>query len=161
MTIDGRTKGLTAERALANYLKSAGWPDARRSVVTGTAQRPDAGDIAGTPGLCFQAKNLATVLSGKLLHATWHQTQAQAAELTKQTGKWCAPIIVEKRAGSADPGRWWCHLSSRFYVRVLTGRWTLVTNLHLVRVELGDIVTDLRLWSADVESGVAASGNEW
>lgn len=151
--VNGRTKGLTAERDLANYLKAQGWPEARRSVVTGTFARQDSGDIEGLPGLCVQVKNLATGLSGKLLHATWHQTQAQAEELTRQRGHWCAPLIVEKRAGSADPGRWWCHLSSRFYVRVITGRWMLVTNLHLVRVELGDIVTDLRLWSTEIEQG--------
>lgn len=153
--INSRTKGLTAERDLARYFVANGWPEARRSVVTGTFVRQDTGDIEGLPGLCVQVKNLATGLSGKLLHATWHQAQKQTAELARQRGTSCSTLIVEKRAGSADPGRWWCHLSSRFYVRVITGRWMLVTNLHLVRVELGDIVTDLRLWSVDVERDVS------
>lgn len=150
--VNSRNKGLTAERAVANYLKDNGFPDARRSVATGwstaNSQLPDRGDIDGVRGLAIQVKNLARRLEGKLLIDTWRATVAQAAEMTRQTGAAHRPIIIEKRAGSADVGRWWLHTDTGILVRMLTGRWQWVgPNFCLVRVEVGDVINDLRIWS--------------
>lgn len=148
--INSRAKGLTAERAVANYLVAQGepWLEARRSVATGwstkSTEHLDEGDIAGTPGLCFQVKNLARPLSGKLLIDTWRETQDQARPDTR------VPLIIEKRAGSADVGRWWLHTGCRWYVRMVTGAWRWTGSPHLVRVEVGDVINDLRLYSIEI-----------
>lgn len=145
--VNSRTKGLTAERAVANYFKVHVSPDARRSVATGwsngSTEHQDLGDIDGVPGLCLSVKNLARRLEGKLLADTWTEVCRQALP------NLYTAIIIEKRAGTTDVGKWWAHLSSSFYVELLTGRRQLVLNHHLVRVELGAIIDDLRLWCRD------------
>lgn len=155
--VNGRTKGLTAERAVANYLKAHGWPDARRSVATGwsngSTESGDVGDILGVPGFAVQVKNLKSGLTGKALDDVYQEALAQCCALARLTGQDCAAVIVEKRAGTADVGRWWAHLSNRVYLRALTGRWRFTSGHHLVRVQLGDVITDLRLWSAEIERG--------
>lgn len=147
--VNSRAKGIGAERAVANYLIFCDpvlWSGARRKVASGWSngktEYQDEGDVAGTPGLCFQVKNMARPLVGRLLDDIWSDTRAQALRGNR------VPIIIEKRAGCADVGQWWAHLDNRFYVELLTGAPRLVmADLHLVRVAFRDIVRPLRLWS--------------
>ena len=142
MPVNSRRKGLSAEQAAARYFVAAGCPDARRSVAAGwrngATSSPDRGDIDGVPGIGIQVKNLAKPLVGKALADVWVETCAQAG------GR--RPLLLEKRAGAADVGRWYAWLSSGFYLELLTGRRQLVMYDHLVRVELGSIIGDLRIW---------------
>lgn len=46
--------GTDAERAVVRYLKANGWPHAERRALRGN---DDAGDITGTPGLCWEVKS--------------------------------------------------------------------------------------------------------
>jgi hypothetical protein len=107
-----RRRGLTAERALVTWLRNNGWPQAERTVVTGyrtpTRQRPDAGDITGTPGITWSLKDHATERI-----TTWW------TELTNMDG---GPIrlLVVKNRGHADPGQWWCWLPLGYLI-ALTG----------------------------------------
>ena len=156
LRINSRAKGLQAERDLANYLKANGLTEARRSVATGHAALADSGDIAGVPGFAIQSKNLARRLEGKLLTDTWHATVRQAAELSRQQhGDDVRPIIIEKRAGTKDVGRWWLHTDSGIYIRMITGRWqwTGSSSSHLVRVEVGDVIGDWVAWVREIERG--------
>jgi hypothetical protein len=143
--VDRRTKGLTAERHAARYFAAQGppWNEARRHVVTGSVLAPDEGDIL-LPGLCVQVKNLAKPLTGKALDDVWAATTAQAAT----TGR--MPLLLEKRAGTTDVGRWWLWLAGIDYVRVVTGRAQWTPRPHLVRVQLGDLVDDLRMFSREM-----------
>lgn len=152
--INSRDKGLTAERAVANYLKAHGLSDARRSVSTGTVHTADRGDIDGVPGFAVQVKNLARRLEGKLLTDTWHAACRQALSMSDQTGRYCSAMIVEKRAGSADVGRWWLHTSSVTYLHMITGRnsW-FGWGPHLIRVETGDVISDWVSWVREIEQG--------
>lgn len=151
--INGAVKGKTAERDVANYLKAHGIETARRSVSTGTIHTPDRGDIDGVPGFAIQVKNLARRLEGKLLTDVWREAQAQAVALAAQTRAASAcPVIIEKRAGTADVGRWWLHTDSGIYARMLTGRWQWVgPSFHLVRVEVGDVIGDWVSWVREIE----------
>ncbi|WP_242890183.1 hypothetical protein [Actinomadura litoris] len=45
--------GTAAERAVARFLQANGWPSAERRALRG---RQDAGDITGTPGVCWEVK---------------------------------------------------------------------------------------------------------
>lgn len=146
--VNSRAKGIKGERDVALYFRQfPEWPKARRLVAAGwrngSTEHQDEGDLAGVEPFCIQAKNLARPLTGQLLINTWRETCAQAVAGNRH------PIIIEKRAGSADVGRWWAHLSSRFYVALLLGREHLVFSDHLVRVELGDVIGDLRQWARD------------
>lgn len=147
--INGRAKGAAAEQQLAKYLRALGppWSDARRSVSAGwsngSTSQPDRGDLTGTPGLCFQVKNTQRPLVDKYLADTWRAVRAQA-----QAAGELMPLIVEKRSGAADPGRWWLWIAANDYVLVVVGRPCFIVAPHLVRVELGDVVNDLKIFSA-------------
>lgn len=58
-----KTRGKTYERQFAAWLVTRGWPDARRARVTGSADRHDPGDVAGTPGLVWDVKQRAADLA--------------------------------------------------------------------------------------------------
>lgn len=142
--VNSRAKGLKGERDIANYLRRfPEWPEARRRVAAGwsngKSEHQDEGDLIGTDPFCVQSKALARPLTGKLLTDTWRETVTQAVANNLH------PIIVEKRTGTADVGRWWAHLGCRLYVQLLTGRPQLVLADHLVRVELGDIIDNMRM----------------
>jgi hypothetical protein len=147
--VNSRAKGIDrGERPAARYFAAQGppWDNTRRAVgagwSNGTVGELDKGDIL-LPGLCVQVKNLAKPLTGKALDDVMAATQLQA----EQTGR--MPLLLEKRQGSADVGRWWLWMWNVDYVRVVTGRAAWIPNQHLVRVSLGDIVDDLRTFSRE------------
>lgn len=147
--VNSRAKGIKAELDAAKYFAAQGrpWEDARRKIETGWnnghASSPDRGDLTGLPGLCVQVKNHAAPLVDTMLSRVLSETVAQAAVCGAM------PLLLEKRAGAADVARWWAHLGSPEYVRIVTGAWRFVPSLHHVRVPLGCIVDDLRRYSLE------------
>jgi hypothetical protein len=144
--INSRDKGLTAERHLANWLVAQGWPDARRSVATGWEtkgrKQQDQGDIAGTPGLCFQLKNVArTPDEGSELKGWFADTEAQA-------GPDRMPLLVVKRAGFSKPHDWWVWVRADWLVDITVGiPHELVPERWWSRVQLGRLSTRLLRYS--------------
>lgn len=87
-----RRKGCRAEVAVVNWLRSHGWPDARR-YLSGDGRQP--GDVDGVPGVCIEVKD--------------HQAHAIPAWLRQvelEAGP-NLPVVVVKERGEIDPGRWW------------------------------------------------------
>lgn len=148
--INSRRKGINAEQVVARYLVARGLPDARRSVATGwrndSTEHADRGDIDGVAGFTIQVKNTAKPLTGQRLADVWRETLSQALPSLS------VPLLLEKRAGSADVGRWWLYLDSPTYVRLVTGEWRWTKDMHLVRVELRDVVDDIVLMSRELSS---------
>ncbi len=99
-------KGKDAEQAVARFLREHGWPDAQRTVRTGwksgDTRSRDRGDVDGTPGICWQVKTSVEDFTDtrvlRVLAATADQAVASGADLG---------IVVQRRNGAADPGRWW------------------------------------------------------
>jgi hypothetical protein len=98
-------RGKRAERALVAWLRAHGWPGAERTVRTGhrTRQRVsvDKGDVDGTPGVCWQLKDVADAALHRVpvwLNETERQRMAAGADLG---------VLVVKRRGHSDPGDWW------------------------------------------------------
>jgi hypothetical protein len=90
-----RANGAAYERRVANYVKPW-WPDAVRAVRNTT---PDPGDVDGTnAGLWWSVKNCQT-----------EQMSAWQAEVDAKAGGRIGLLVVRRR-GYADPGRWWCWL---------------------------------------------------
>lgn len=143
MTINGRRKGLTAEQHVATWFREHVHPDSRRVVATGWSSRSgaqqDPGDVHA-PGLCVQVKALAKPLSGKLLADVWDATTRQAASVDRR------PLLLEKRAGTADVGQWWLWLGSHFYIELVAGR-PMWVGPHLIRVQLGALTAELKYWA--------------
>lgn len=132
-----RNKGAKAERDLVAYLRTVGFSDAERAVRTGyrTQQRAaaDPGDVTGTPGVVWSVKDAA---AERL--ADWF------AELDAMDGAMTdVRLLVHKRTGKADPGRWWCWTRvDTLLVLAAGGPWASCT--APVRMELGHVVPLLR-----------------
>lgn len=107
--INSQAKGKRAERQLANWWKTHGFPDAHRAVVTGDQFAPDGGDLVlehGAFRLVIEVKHHAGGL-------TDGQVTEYGTKLVRQTAqsKGTIGILVERRDRVADPARWWVHLS--------------------------------------------------
>lgn len=108
MTSRPRDIGTAAETATVRYLRTAGHPHAERRALRGAA---DAGDIAGTPGICWSIK------AGRYAqHPSDRQVETWIAELYTQMGHAGADhgVLVLQRAGvgPANAGRWWAYVST-------------------------------------------------
>jgi len=134
-------KGKVAERDLVKYLRTVGFPAAERAVRTGyrVAERTaaDPGDVTGTPGIIWSCKDVAVTKANKpSVFEDWF------AELDAMDGGPDAVrLLVHKRAGYADPGRWWC------WMRLPTLLWFVGPHSwgqdfpgHPVRMELGHVI---------------------
>jgi hypothetical protein len=137
-----RRRGHQAERDLARWLRSHGYPHAERAVRTGFRASDrvsaDPGDIDGIPGIVISVKDCAA-----------EQTVKWLAELAvMQAGARAVHgLLVHKRRGHADPGRWWCWLLLDDVVRLATDGHAVATfaaGEHPVRMELGHAVRLLR-----------------
>lgn len=133
-----RRRGHDTERALARWLRGNGWAHAERAVRTGfrTADREtaDPGDITGTPSIVWSVKDCAAEridawlvdLSAMAAHDDGFEPPVQ--------------LLVHKRRGHADPGRWWCWLRLRELIEVLDNVGEGDGLEAPVRLELGHVV---------------------
>ncbi len=122
-----RANGAAAERQVARYL-TTWWPDACRAVRNTT---PDPGDVDCTsPSLWWSVKNCEQ-----------ERLAAWMDELVaKQQGR--IGLLVVRRRGVADPGRWWCWLTLRDLGVLLDASATLPVEAWFapVRMELRDVI---------------------
>lgn len=115
--INSQAKGKRAERDLANWWKTHGFPDAHRAVVTGDRFAPDGGDLV------LQYGDFRLVIEVK--HHDGGLTDGQIAEygakLVRQTAqsKGTIGILVERRDRVADPARWWVHIEPSDFVLLI------------------------------------------
>ncbi|MCI2424113.1 hypothetical protein MOQ72_42635 [Saccharopolyspora sp. K220] len=100
-----RRKGHDAERAVARWLRANGFPHAERAVrtvhTTNDRHVADPGDLTGTPGITWQIKDTARESLDAWLRELDEQTAAARANIG---------LLVHRRRGTADPGRWWTWL---------------------------------------------------
>lgn len=150
-------RGKRAERDLVTWLRVHGWPGAERTVRTGyrTTGRThgDHGDIDGTPGLCWQIKDVAE-RSHSLIPQWTADTERQRIASGADIG-----ILVIKRRGHADPGDWWAHVS------LIDVIWDCDTSTQTmlpgplfrvpIRLAVADLTPILKHWGYG--SGVVAS----
>ncbi|MFE7868821.1 hypothetical protein ACFUYE_00515 [Micromonospora humida] len=103
-----RDIGTAAETAVVRYLVANGWPTAERRSLRGTA---DAGDITGTPGICWEVKGGDTARTASDLTITrWMaELDAETFNARAQHG-----VLVVQRAGvgPANAGRWWAWMTA-------------------------------------------------
>ena len=152
--------GKQTERMVVRYLRGAGFAGVERRVRTGyrTAARtsPDHGDLTGMPGLCVQVKSLRPATRAERSTRDWlweteRQRQASGAVLG---------LLIVRRWGTEDVGRWWVFLDLQTLLDLHSGRlgsprpvtpgWDPVP----VRMELSDAVAMLRSlgWAPDLEA---------
>lgn len=111
-------KGTQAETAVVRYARLAGFPGADRLTKTGAKDR---GDVGLCPGVIVEVKNLLT--AGKrgptpAQMVDWmNQTEKERSNAGAELG-----ILIVKREGTTDVGRWWAFLPVDDLVRLVTGK---------------------------------------
>lgn len=102
-----RRKGHDAERSVARWLRTVGFPHAERAVVTGWStqdrSRPDPGDVTGIPGVVISVKAAQVER-----HPVW---RAELAAMLAGAEGTPVGLIVCRRSGKSDPGHWWVWLT--------------------------------------------------
>jgi len=93
-----RRRGHDAERHVVAYLKDHGFPDAVTTRNTGGAGGRQVGDVAFTPGVSLEVKDVAV--------RAWPSWLRQAAEQAEER----IPVVVHRIRGVRDVGRWPCAL---------------------------------------------------
>ena len=98
-----RDIGTQAETAVVHYLQTHGWPHAERRALRGTQ---DAGDITGTPGVCWEVKagKAAETAGDRTIERWLRETQHEAENARAEWG-----VLVVKRVGHGmrSVGNWW------------------------------------------------------
>lgn len=109
MANPSKAKGTAAETAVLRYATAHGFAWTERLALSGIHDR---GDLSLLPGraVIVEVKNHAGVAStgqptAATLTAWMAQTQAEATNAGADHG-----LLVVKRAGTADPGRWFTYL---------------------------------------------------
>lgn len=133
-------KGKKTEQKVARYLAGNGWPDARRMVRTGwrsgSRSETDPGDLRGTDKLVWQVKSSSTMSDLEIRRAL-NATAEQAVDADYG-------ILVQRREGKSDVGRWWAWMPVRDLCVLTLGAETYLSvdgSLDApVRIELGALV---------------------
>lgn len=107
MASSEKRKGNAAERAVVDYLRRHGFPQARR---TQAGTRGDIGDVDGVPGVAIEVKNHA-----RLDLAGWvAQMLAEMDEKGVENG-----VVIAKKRGTSDPGEWYAITPLRLWATML------------------------------------------
>lgn len=130
-----RNRGHQAERDVCRWLRTHGWPHAERAVRAGfkapDRTAPDPGDVTGTPFILWSIKDCAAEQIPR-----WFDELDDMSDNAHTAG--CLTLLVHKRRGHADPGRWWCWQWQSQYLDLYRS-W-----LHLVDEVRG--IPELPLW---------------
>lgn len=93
--------GTAAETAVVRYLQANGWPSAERRALRGGS---DAGDITGTPGVCWEVKARGRTVSDAQIADWLAETETERRNAGADVG-----VLVVRRA-YARPDYWWAVL---------------------------------------------------
>ena len=109
MASSEKRKGNAAERAVVEYFKTHGYPQARR---TQAGTRHDIGDIDGIPDTAIEVKNHARIdLAGWI-------TQLEAEMQAKGVPN---GVVIVKRRGKTDPAHWYAVTPLHVWLELLRG----------------------------------------
>ena len=108
MANPNKRKGDDAERRVAAYLQTQGWPEAVRAL--GAGRRDDVGDIHNAGQIVYEVKSHRTIdLPGFLRELAREKANAKAG-----TG-----AVVVKRRGSTNPADWYAVLELADFTALL------------------------------------------
>ena len=143
MSNPSKAKGTAAETALLRYAHQHGFPHADRQPLRGNR---DQGDLALCPGVVVEVKNHSGMPalgqpSAAVLAQWMNQTEVERTNARAAIG-----LLVVKRKGTTDPGRWFAYLP----LTALTGLVSFEQPAHPgaddipVCMSVADAVTVLR-----------------
>jgi len=142
MSNPSKQKGTACETAIVRFLRANGFGGADRQPLRGNR---DAGDIAVCPGIIIEAKTSKRTgppgLPPEQLLATWlDQTELERVNAGAAIG-----LLVIKRHGTTNPGRWLCWWRLEHLADVLAdGRYADIVWSAPVMLDLANTVELLR-----------------
>lgn len=98
-----RDIGTAAETAVVRHLHTAGWPHAERRSLRGAL---DAGDVTGTPGVCWEIKGGDAARRASDLDISRWMAEL-ATEMTNAAATVGVLVVQRAGIGPANAGRWW------------------------------------------------------
>lgn len=122
MSAANRARGARCEVAVVNYLRTVGWPYARR-YLAGDGRQP--GDIDWHPLVALEVKDRA--------QSSWPSWCRQA---TAEAREGMVPVVVRRTRGVTDVGAWECRTPGPFWA-----------DAEPVRVDLAIDVDGVLWWS--------------
>ena len=129
-----RDRGANAERAVVNWLRANGHPEARRH--HGADGRAP-GDIMGVPGVCIEVKDRASSSYG-----VWRE------QLLAETPNGHVPVLVRRTRGVTDVGQWDAEMPVTTHVdfgqSTFTNRFCPRTDQHWIRMTFAHLIEALR-----------------
>lgn len=135
-----RRRGQEAQRAVARYLRTVGFPGADsaprvRYRRTDNGDQHDPFDITGIPGLVISVKNDASNAISKWLGEVELGCNNLGGDFA---------LLVVRRKGKAQPAQWWAWYSLPALNRLLTGVGGRHTFSGTACMELAELVPNLR-----------------
>jgi hypothetical protein len=127
-----RNRGARAERAVVNWLRANGYPDARR-YLAGDGRQP--GDIDFHPLITLEAKD-----PQDSCWPTWCRQAAAAAP------PGTVPVVVRRTRGNPDVGMWECRYRVVHHVTLDDDGWHYDDMLAVPRLQ--DHSVDYTVWSS-------------
>ncbi|WP_038843434.1 hypothetical protein [Salinispora arenicola] len=132
-----RDIGTRAETAVVRYLQPNGWPHAERRSLRGAH---DAGDITGTPGICWEVKGGdAARNASDLTIGRW--MLELAVEVTNARAEVGVLVVQRAGVGTANAGRWWAIMPAHQVIALATGVEPALRMHWPVRMLLADAAT--------------------
>ncbi|WP_018587956.1 hypothetical protein [Salinispora arenicola] len=132
-----RDIGTRAETAVVRYLQPHGWPHAERRSLRGAH---DAGDITGTPGICWEIKGGdAARTASDLTIGRW--MLELAVEVTNARADIGVLVVQRAGIGPANAGRWWAIMPAHQVIALATGVEPALRMHWPVRMLLADAAT--------------------
>ena len=136
-----RDIGTRAESAVVRYLQPNGFAHAERRSLRGAL---DAGDITGTPGICWEVKGGEAAKTASDLTITgW---MAELASETVNAKADVGVLVVQRRGvGPSNAGRWWAYMPAFQVADLVVSEFLVASEMDFpVRMLLADAVTLLR-----------------
>lgn len=136
-----RDIGTAAETAVVRHLQTAGFPHAERRALRGNL---DAGDITGTPGVCWEVKGGDAAKTASDLTITRWMAEL-ATEVTNAKADVGLLVVQRAGVGPGNAGRWWAWMPA-FQLAALAAEPISTTEFDgfPVRMLLADALTLLR-----------------
>uniref|UniRef100_A8M006 Holliday junction resolvase n=1 Tax=Salinispora arenicola (strain CNS-205) TaxID=391037 RepID=A8M006_SALAI len=132
-----RDIGTRTETAVVRYLQPHGWPHAERRSLRGAH---DAGDITGTPGICWEIKGGDAARNASDLTISRWMLEL-AVEVTNAHANIGVLVVQRAGIGPANAGRWWAVMPAHQVIALATGVEPALRMHWPVRMLLGDAAT--------------------
>lgn len=114
MSNPAKAKGTAAETAIVRWARDHGFPGADRQPLRGSL---DAGDLTLCPGVIVESKvrqAAGTGQPGEQLLSGW----LREVDVETRNARADFGLLVVKRSGTTDVGRWWCYMRLGHFLRL-------------------------------------------